>query len=86
MEALERIDAEIVGPVHGWLQSQGDYRVLVSPDHPTLLRTKTHSHGLVPFAMCGAGVSSDVGDAFDESAARSGELSAGHDLMARLLC
>ena len=29
--------------------AQGDYRILVTPDHPTPLRTKTHSHGSVPF-------------------------------------
>ncbi len=33
------------------LQAQGDYRILVTPDHPTPLRTKTHSHGFVPFAI-----------------------------------
>jgi 2,3-bisphosphoglycerate-independent phosphoglycerate mutase len=56
VEALEQIDEKIVGPVHEYLQSQGEYRLLISPDHPTFLRTKTHSHGYVPFAMCGQGI------------------------------
>ncbi|HLQ47103.1 MAG TPA: cofactor-independent phosphoglycerate mutase, partial [Planctomycetaceae bacterium] len=56
VNALERIDADIVGPVHEFLRSQREYRILISPDHPTFLRTKTHSHGFVPFAMCGAGI------------------------------
>ena len=34
VEALERIDQLIVGPLHEYLQSQGEYRLLVSPDHP----------------------------------------------------
>lgn len=51
VEALERIDQDIVAPVHEYLRGQGDYRILVCPDHPTFLRTKTHSHGFVPFAM-----------------------------------
>ena len=71
VEALERIDADIVGPVHRFLMSQGDYRILVSPDHPTFLRTKTHSHGYVPFVICGSGVAADeaTGDLQHEIAA-----------------
>lgn len=72
VEALERIDADIVGPVHEYLKSQGDYRILVSPDHPTLLRTKTHAHGLVPYALCGAGVSVGGVQSYDETVAASG--------------
>ncbi|MCA9086840.1 MAG: cofactor-independent phosphoglycerate mutase, partial [Planctomycetaceae bacterium] len=56
IRAVENIDRHIVGPVHDWLKKQGDYRLLICPDHPTFLRTKTHSHGDCPFAMCGTGV------------------------------
>lgn len=59
IKALEEIDSKIVGPVHEFLKTQGDYRMLVSPDHPTFLRTKTHSHGYVPFTMCGTGIRPD---------------------------
>ena len=45
IKALQAIDQHIVGPVHQALKSHGDYRILVTPDHPTLLRPKTHSHG-----------------------------------------
>ena len=56
IEALEAIDRHIVGPVHEALKKQGDYRILVMPDHPTPVSTKKHSHGFVPFAVCGHGV------------------------------
>lgn len=56
MEALEQIDRHIVGPVHAALRSHGEYRIMVSPDHPTPVRTKTHSHGFVPFVVAGSGV------------------------------
>ena len=69
VEALERIDRDIVGPVHAFLKEQGDYRILVSPDHPTFLRTKTHSHGYVPFAMCGRGIEPDAAQTYDEATA-----------------
>lgn len=87
ISAVERIDADIVAPVHDWLRSQGDYRLLVCPDHPTFLRTRTHSHGYVPFAMCGAGVSPDAQTTYDEvSASGSGDvIDAGHELMGRFL-
>ena len=81
--ALERIDREIVGPVHANLRSRGDYRILVSPDHPTFLRTKTHSHGYVPFAMCGTGISPSGAQAYDEAHAAASPLvfDRGCDLM-----
>ncbi|MFM7055372.1 MAG: cofactor-independent phosphoglycerate mutase [Planctomycetota bacterium] len=56
VHALEEIDSRIVGPLHTWLKSQGDYRLLICPDHPTFLRTRTHSHGDCPFAWCGTGI------------------------------
>src|SRR5436190_3446899 len=69
IKALEEIDAKIVAPLHAALKKHGDYRILISPDHPTFLRTKTHSHGFVPFAICGSGVAADAATAYDEIAA-----------------
>ena len=85
VKALEQIDAHIVGPVHEYLRSQGDYRLLVCPDHPTFLRTKTHSHGYVPFAMCGTDVPKDSAESYDEIVAASTGLTLdeGHRLMNR---
>lgn len=86
VRALERIDADIVGPVHAWLKSQGDYRILVCPDHPTFLRTRTHSHGLVPFTMCGTGVDADSASHYSEPAAATGcQIPQGHELMERFV-
>ena len=74
IKALEEIDAKIVAPLHAALKQQGDYRILVSPDHPTFLRTKTHSHGFVPFAYCGAGVTADTATTYDEATASQSPL------------
>jgi 2,3-bisphosphoglycerate-independent phosphoglycerate mutase len=71
IKALEQIDELIVAPVHQALQGWGDYRILVTPDHPTPIRTKTHSHGFVPFAMSGSGVAPDPYETYDER--RAGE-------------
>jgi 2,3-bisphosphoglycerate-independent phosphoglycerate mutase len=66
VKALEEIDRHIVGPLLAALRDAGDYRMLVSPDHPTPLRTKTHSHGFVPFAFTGTGVTPDGHATYDE--------------------
>lgn len=69
IKALEDIDKHIVGPVWEALRAQGDYRILVSPDHPTPVRLKTHSHGDVPWAMCGTGIQPGPHRTYDEIAA-----------------
>ena len=87
VEAVERIDECIVRPVHDWLKSHGDYRLLVCPDHPTYLRTRTHSHGYCPFAMCGTGITPDKLITYDEvTAAQSAvSLPKGYKLMSMFL-
>jgi 2,3-bisphosphoglycerate-independent phosphoglycerate mutase len=67
--ALESIDQCIVGPLHAALRARGEYRILVSPDHPTPLRTKTHSHGFVPWTICGAGITASGASRYDEMTA-----------------
>jgi len=74
IEALEEIDAKIVAPLHAALKKHGDFRILVSPDHPTPIRTKTHSHGFVPFAICGSGIAPDAAATYDEPAAGKSSL------------
>lgn len=74
IEALEQIDRHIVGPLHAALQQHGEYRILVSPDHPTPLQTKTHSHGFVPLAIHGTGVTPDAAQAYDEATAGTSTL------------
>ena len=74
VKALEEIDRHIVGPLHRALVAEGAHRMLVSPDHPTPLRTKTHSHGAVPFAIAGTGVSPDKFQTYNEVTAAESKL------------
>lgn len=88
VEALEAIDREIVRPVLKHLDATGDsYRILVTPDHPTYLSTKTHTHGDVPLAMCGTGIDSDEADRYNEAVAAQSRLalSDGWNLMSQFL-
>ena len=83
VRAVENIDRHIVGPLHHWLRQQGDYRLLICPDHPTFLRTRTHSHGYCPFAMCGSGIATDNALSYSEIVAAESDLAfpAGCNLM-----
>ena len=45
---------------------------MISPDHPTFLRTKVHTHGNVPVAMAGTGITPDEFKSYgDTNAAKS---------------
>jgi len=83
VKALEQIDRHIVGPLLEALPRYGSWRLLVSPDHRTPLRTRAHAHGAVPFAIAGTGVSSRGQSSYDEAVAAAAELSfeRGHELM-----
>jgi len=74
VKAIEEIDRHIVGPVYEALKSYGEYRILISPDHPTPLRTQTHSHGPVPLAVAGTDVEPDEAQTYDEAAADTSKL------------
>jgi 2,3-bisphosphoglycerate-independent phosphoglycerate mutase len=69
IKALEAIDQHIVGPLHEKLRSFGEYRLLVLPDHPTPCSTKKHSHGMVPMAICGTGVTPAGAGKYTEASA-----------------
>jgi 2,3-bisphosphoglycerate-independent phosphoglycerate mutase len=83
VKALERIDEHIVGPLLAALPSYGDWRILVSPDHRTPLRTRAHAYGMVPFAVAGTGISAQGQASYDEVVAEKASqvFVKGHELM-----
>jgi 2,3-bisphosphoglycerate-independent phosphoglycerate mutase len=74
IKALQQIDQHIVAPLHAALKKQGEYRILISPDHPTPIRLKTHNHGAVPVALAGTGIQPDAAATYDEIAAGQSKL------------
>jgi 2,3-bisphosphoglycerate-independent phosphoglycerate mutase len=72
VKALEEIDRHIVGPMLNALQAHGEWRILVSPDHPTLLRERVHGRGFVPWTMAGSGIAASR-STYDEVSAARGE-------------
>jgi 2,3-bisphosphoglycerate-independent phosphoglycerate mutase len=61
VEALERIDELILGPMLAELPAFGEWALLLMPDHATPSILKTHSNEAVPFAILRGGKSAIVG-------------------------
>ncbi len=51
VKAIELIDNHVLGYLLKELQSYGEYRILIMPDHPTPLITMTHARDPVPFLI-----------------------------------
>ena len=87
VEALERIDTDIVGPIRRALEAYDRWRILISPDHSTLLRTRAHDRAPVAWAMAGTGLAPS-GRTYDEDAAKDARgpfFDRGYQLMDRFL-
>jgi len=87
VRALEDVDAKVVGPILDILLDQADFRILVTPDHPTPIIKRTHTDEPVPFTMCGTGIQPVHELPFSEkTAAGTGlKFDYGHELMAYFL-
>lgn len=87
VKALEEIDRYIVGPLLEALPKYGEWRILVSPDHRTPLRTRAHAYGMVPFAFAGTRIGTKGQTTYDEVVATESELAfeKGHELMRMFL-
>ncbi len=85
VEAIEKVDSEMVGRLRRW--DGGALRVLALPDHPTPIRIRTHSDEPVPFVFWGPGFTPNGGSRFTETEAkRTGIfLEAGYNIMAKFL-
>ncbi len=81
--AIEQVDQHIVGPVRQALERYGNWRLLVLPDHPTLVGNGAHDGAPVPFAMAGTGVEGVLHREFGETnAAQAGlRIEKGYELM-----
>jgi 2,3-bisphosphoglycerate-independent phosphoglycerate mutase len=87
VKALEEIDRHIVGPLLEALPAHGDWRILVSPDHRTPVRTRAHAHGAVPFVLAGTGIAAKGQSSYDEAVAEVSDwrFDKGHELMRHFL-
>ncbi len=85
IEAIQRIDSEVVSRLRQY-QKDG-LRLLVMPDHPTPIKTQTHSPEPVPFMLWGKGFTSNGAQRFTETVAKSTGLfmADGYKIMGKLV-
>jgi 2,3-bisphosphoglycerate-independent phosphoglycerate mutase len=87
IEALERTDELIVGPLLEAARRGEAWRIMVAPDHPTPCTTKAHSSVPPPFCYAGSDVEAASGLPFSElNGQATGDLvNPGHHLMAQFM-
>ena len=85
VEAIRRIDEEILSRIR--IGQSDSLRVLVLPDHPTPIATRTHSPDPVPFLLWGPGFAANGARKFTEAdAAKTGLLvDPGYSIIGRLM-
>jgi len=85
IEAIERVDREIVSKLRSW---RGEpLRILIMPDHSTPISIQTHIPEPVPFMLWGSGVQATGTKGFTEAEAKSTGLfiEHGHTIIGRLI-
>jgi len=88
IKSIELIDEKVVGPVAAYLKESGeDFRILITPDHPTPIAIKTHVRDAIPFAIYDSRKDSGSGLSYTEDNATSTGLfiEPGYKLMERFL-
>ncbi len=85
VDALERWDRDVIGPVVAALDAGGErYRILLLPDHATPCALMTHTSAPVPYLLFDSG-RAGPGGVYSESGVLGSEPVDAHLLMERLL-
>lgn len=66
VKAVENIDSRMIPILIEGLEKMGDFRILISPDHPTPVKKRTHVAEPVPAIIYGTGVNPDGNKTYDE--------------------
>ena len=88
IKAIEEIDSRSLKLMLEYLDSCGDsYRILIMPDHPTPLETKTHSNKPVPYLIFDSTKAENGVESFTEASAESTKIFVEHgpSIMDKLL-
>lgn len=86
--SIELIDEKVVKPVVDYLKSTGEnFRVLITPDHPTPIALKTHVRDAIPFFIYDSRQNAGSGLEYTEENAKTTGLyiEPGHKLMEKFL-
>jgi len=73
IRCIERIDKLVVGTLLAGLKDK-NFRMLVTPDHPTPIALRTHTDEPVPFLLYGSGIEKGSFSAYSEPEAENSSL------------
>lgn len=84
IEAIQKMDREVVNRLRFWRPNA--LRLLIMPDHPTPIKTRTHSPDPVPFLLWGPAFTANGASRFTEAeAAKTGLfIDPGYNIMGKL--
>ena len=88
IKSIEYLDSRIVAPIKKAMEEAGEtYRMLILPDHPNLLRLRTHVGEPVPYVLYDSTKERKSLARYSEAEARATGIfePKGHELMARFL-
>lgn len=88
IRSIELIDEKVIKPVVEYLKSTtDDFRVLITPDHPTPIALKTHVRDAIPFVLYDSRKDTKLNLDYTEENAKSTGLyiDPGHKLIEKLL-
>ena len=82
IRAIEDLDEKLVRPLFDGLGRFGEFRLMVLPDHPTPLATRTHAYDPVPYIIYDNRYNIKNNKRYDEKSMADGQfVGHGHDLM-----
>jgi 2,3-bisphosphoglycerate-independent phosphoglycerate mutase len=92
IKAIENIDRDVVAQIRNYIYPESnrganDLRVLVMPDHPTPIPTRTHNPDPVPFLLWGKGINPNGAARFTEAEAKKTGVfvAEGYKIMSKLV-
>ena len=69
VRSIELIDEQVLPIVMAELEKHGDYKIMILPDHPTPIVTKTHARDAVPFMIYHKNAEREGVDSVNENSA-----------------
>ncbi|MBR3290509.1 MAG: cofactor-independent phosphoglycerate mutase [Clostridia bacterium] len=88
VKSIEAIDSRILAPMLEELRKMGDFTLLICPDHPTPLSTRTHARDPIPYLLYRSDRPLSGGPArfTEQTAAGTGlYLPAAHEMLSRMM-
>ena len=87
VKSLEEIDAKVLPPIMEALRSHSEWRLFLSPDHPTPCALRTHTSDGVPWLLAGSDIPAMAQNYDEETAKKSAyQYERGWEAIGSVLC